>query len=173
MLILLDAGHGGKDPGAVNEWENVSEKDINLAIVVQLAHLLKEDGYDVKLIRDNDVYINPGVRLKIIREIQPDLFISVHCNSADSEGANGIEVIYASSISAKFAQSMQKTLVTELGLRNRGAKVDVRNLAVLKAYEIVSVLIEVGFISNPTDLEIIMDTTNVAQAIYEGIRNEM
>ena len=91
FTVVLDAGHGGKDPGAVGK--KIKEKDINLDIVLKLGDLIKQNNPDVKVIytRSNDVFIELGERARIANKNNADLFISVHTNAAQSKSAKGTE----------------------------------------------------------------------------------
>ena len=91
FTVVLDAGHGGKDPGALGK--KIKEKDINLDIVLKLGDLIKQNHPDVKVIytRSNDVFVELGERARIANKNNADLFISVHTNAAQSKSAKGTE----------------------------------------------------------------------------------
>ena len=91
-LIVIDPGHGGKDPGATG-GRGTREKDVNLAAALELARVLKERGdFDVLLTRDEDVFIPLSERSNLANGKSADLFVSLHCNAADSKSENGFEV---------------------------------------------------------------------------------
>ena len=95
-VIVLDAGHGGHDPGAVGP-HGTKEKDINLAIVLQLEKLFRRDkNYKVILTRDDDTFIPLVERANIANKNKADLFISVHCNANLNRNASGFEVYFLS-----------------------------------------------------------------------------
>ncbi len=94
MRIVVDAGHGGKDSGAVRV--RVREKDINLAVAKDLAELLKKSGFQVKMTRTTDVFIPLSDRSKIANKFKADLFVSVHANAARNRTAHGFEVYFRS-----------------------------------------------------------------------------
>ena len=91
-LIVIDPGHGGKDPGATGS-RGTREKDVNLAAALELSRVLKERGdFDVLLTRDEDVFIPLSERSDMANEKNADLFVSLHCNAAGSKRENGFEV---------------------------------------------------------------------------------
>lgn len=175
MKILLDAGHGGNDPGAVNQ-DGIQEKDIALEVVLKLAKILRDKDFQVLLTRDKDIYTSPSDRLKMINSFQPEAFISIHCNSSTNTQAHGIETIYRDDYDFPLAQAVHTSLLANLGIKDRGIKNDIkdlgRRLAVLGNLEVPACLVEIGFISNEGDLEKIDDEEEqeaVAEAIAEGI----
>lgn len=94
MRIVVDPGHGGKDPGAVRR--RMREKDWNLAVAKELAALLKKGGFEVKMTRDNDTFIALSERSKIANNFKADLFISVHTNASKNRQAHGFQVYFRS-----------------------------------------------------------------------------
>lgn len=90
--IVIDPGHGGKDPGAVSP-RGVKEKDVNLAAALELARVLREHGdFEVKLTRETDEFVPLADRSKLANDMEADLFVSLHCNSAGSKRKTGFEV---------------------------------------------------------------------------------
>ncbi|MGN0016407.1 MAG: N-acetylmuramoyl-L-alanine amidase [Candidatus Avelusimicrobium sp.] len=94
MRIVVDPGHGGKDPGAVRS--RMREKDWNLAVGKELASLLKKAGFEVKMTRDNDTFIALSERSKISNNFKADLFVSVHTNASKNRNAHGFQVYFRS-----------------------------------------------------------------------------
>jgi N-acetylmuramoyl-L-alanine amidase len=95
-IIVLDAGHGGEDPGAIGV-NGTSEKDVNLAIVQELKSILDNDNdYEVILTRKDDTFIPLAERTNIANEHNADLFISIHCNANLDKSVNGFEIYYLS-----------------------------------------------------------------------------
>ena len=94
MRIVVDPGHGGKDPGATRA--RYREKDWNLAVGKELAKLLKKGGFEVKITRDTDEFIALSDRSKIANGFEADLFVSIHTNSSKNRNANGFEVYFRS-----------------------------------------------------------------------------
>lgn len=94
MRIVVDPGHGGKDPGAVRS--RLREKDWNLAVGKELSILLKKAGFEVKMTRDDDTFIPLSDRSKISNNFKADLFISVHTNASKNKNAHGFQVYFRS-----------------------------------------------------------------------------
>jgi len=173
MKLLLDAGHGGRDPGAGTGLFNESE--FTLAIVLELERLALErhPEWTVALTRKSDIYLSPDARRRMCMNLRPDLFISVHCNGAESGQAHGCEVVYREDDDKKLAEAIQKNLISDLSVRDRGIIHDLndlkRRLAVLSTPGIPSVIVEPGFITNDKDREMLQRSTDVADAILKGI----
>ncbi len=167
--ICIDAGHGGKDPGAVSG--GVQEKDIALAVALKIGALLT--GYEVVYTRDEDVYVGLAERALIANQVSADLFVSVHCNSAPGTSANGMEVYVhttRSAASTRAANAIYDRLLPASGLRGRGVKS--KDLAVLRETAMPAVLVELGFISNPDDRAKLINFAwqdDAARAIADGI----
>lgn len=168
VTIVLDAGHGGNDPGAVVKGRNdetYNEKDFALETVLCLERILRDRGYEVILTRDRDEYIKLSERSKLANDLNAELFLSIHYNLSDNKEANGIEVLYGNenkipikTVEQKhFAQALQMALIRETGARNRTIQ-DRSGLIVLKTTKTVAALAELGFISNEGELQKIMDS---------------
>ncbi len=157
-LVVLDAGHGGKDPGA--NGCNLNEKDINLAVTLKVGEILKKDGIRVVYTRTNDTFVELDDRPNIANMYNASVFVSIHCNSNVSSSPSGTETYcyYPLSDPQLFMQKderynlalrIQQAMVKELGLNDRGVKQ--ANFEVLRETEMPSALVEMGFISNPTE----------------------
>ena len=115
--VVIDPGHGGRDPGAISPW-GIKEKDVNLIIAKYLYSLLKGRGFRVYLTRDTDVFISLEGRVKFANLRKADLFISIHANANRSGRVSGLEVYY---LSPKFNDTQAKVLATAENLcRNEG-----------------------------------------------------
>lgn len=174
-VIVIDPGHGGKDPGAVS-FSGYAEKNLALSVSLKLGEELTRRGYTVKYTRTNDVYLSLSQRASIGNNANADGFISVHYNSASAKTATGIETYYAPSGGVKetfdynFANAIQKRLISATGQYNRGTKS--ANFTVIKESRKYASLVELGFISNPMDeAELVSDSyhNKVAIAIANGI----
>ncbi len=171
-LIVLDAGHGGFDPGAVSK-NDLQEKVVNLQIVQKLASILKSQGFKVLLTREDDSFISLNKRVEIANEKGARIFISIHNNSSTKNTSEGTETFIApnkSGDSLLLAQKIQKELIRELCLVDRGVKKE--HLYVIKYTKMPAVLIEVAFLSNPAEEKLLKNNefiTNSALAISRGI----
>lgn len=193
--IVLDAGHGGKDPG--NQESRRQEKQYTLLLARELSELLTKAGFKVSLTRSSDVYLSPEERPEIARRRGADLFISLHFNSADGRGASSVEgaetfcmtLPRTSSTNARgegaetgsragnrndarnvlLAYQIQKALVQKAGCEDRGVKR--ARFAVLREATMPAVLIEAAFMTHGTDAKRIYDSAQrrrLAQAIADG-----
>ncbi|WP_448584231.1 N-acetylmuramoyl-L-alanine amidase [Thermocrinis sp.] len=218
-LVVLDAGHGGQDPGAIG-YNSIREKDINLSITLKLAQLLNEDGrFKVILTRKDDTFIPLDERAKIALRHRADLFISIHANASPrgiSEHAKGTMVFAISSEAAQkkkeaivnndnyakltigtadvpinvrrvmadlaldvtlyesvqFGNILSKNLKAQLGREVEFKGIQRAGFAVLKTPGIPSVLVEVGFITNPQEALLMADPRfqeKFAKAMYDAI----
>lgn len=166
-IVLLDPGHGGAATGAISSTK-VMEKDLNFKILYTLASsMFEECGIKAYYTRttDEDMYLYD--RPKYSAQVEADLFISLHMNSVtNAPTAKGTEVFYYASEKAtmngltgkQMATIFSSNLSSILGTTNRGAKLT-RNLVVLKYNTVPSVLIELGFLSNSTDLAKLVSPT--------------
>ena len=167
MKICIDAGHGGKDPGACGN--GLKEKDITLNIAKSVSEILKKQGFEVYQTRTSDIYDSPDEKAQKGNSYNADLFVSIHCNSAVDTTATGTEVlIYGyDSTNEVIANHILNNLV-ELGLRNRGIKTR-PDLAILRETKMSAVIAETAFISNINDSKLLLDYNKFAEAIAKGI----
>lgn len=173
-IIVIDAGHGGKDPGAV--FSSVYEKNLNLDIAKRLRKLLVAKGYEVIMTRTNDTFVELTERANIANENNADLFISIHNNSMPS-GYSGIMTLYStrdvneSLSSKKIAEIVQANMLETMGTKNIGAR-ERDNLVVLNKTTMPAVLVEVGCMSDSKELNQLKKATfrqKAAQGIYNAI----
>jgi N-acetylmuramoyl-L-alanine amidase len=174
LTIVVDPGHGGTDPGAIGN--GLYERDMVLDIGKRLQSKLEAVGANIVMTRATDTYITLSDRVKTANDIGANAFISIHNNAASSGSANGTETywndIHASQESQELATEIQKELIKQLGTRDRGVKeADYR---VIKDTTMVSVLVEVAFITNSSDATKLANPEfrdKAAQAIYQGLLN--
>ncbi len=145
LKVCLDPGHGGSDPGAVGP-SGLKEKDVNLAVALRVAEHLRRHGMQVKLTREDDRDVSLAERCKISDDFGADVFLSVHCNSADNPAAHGTEAWYCTSNGLFVARKVQEALVKEIGRTDRGCKS--MGFYVLKNTRAPAALTELAFISN-------------------------
>src|SRR5271169_2516454 len=112
-LIVLDAGHGGPDPGAVGA-HGLREKDVVLMVVQEMARTLPTGGHSILLTREDDTFLTLSARASLANNSNADCFISIHCNAHDNREANGTETFAFSTTSrgAALAHKIQPSLVT-------------------------------------------------------------
>ncbi|MCB7304477.1 N-acetylmuramoyl-L-alanine amidase [Bariatricus massiliensis] len=167
--IMLDAGHGGSDPGAV--YNGRQEKDDTLRLVLAIGEILQNNDIDVEYTRTTDVYETPYQKAMEANEAGVDFFVSIHRNSSPMPNQySGVEsLVYdLSGIKYEMAQNINAQLET-VGFVNLGVKAR-PNLVVLRRTRMPAVLVEVGFINSDTDNLLFDNNFNdIAQAIADGI----
>lgn len=169
VTVMLDAGHGGVNPGAV--YEGRQEKDDALALVLAIGPILQNNGIDVLYTRTTDVYQTPLQKAELANEADVDYFVSIHRNSFPEDNVvSGVEsLVYdLSGIKYEMAQNINAQLET-VGFVNLGVQAR-PNLIVLRRTKMPAVLVEAGFINSNTD-NMLFDANfqAIAQAIADGI----
>lgn len=171
-IVVLDAGHGGNEPGA-KTGEDILEKDINLSICKYATELLSNnDKVSVINTRINDIKIDLSDRVKLCSFLGGDIFISIHQNAFDNETANGIESYhyFKENDSKGLCNLIQKNLIDNTGAFDRGIKTS--NFVVLRENIVPSVLVECGFITNKNESKNLIDDVyqkNISEAICKSI----
>ncbi len=182
--IVLDAGHGGFDPGKVGV-NGALEKDINLAIVKKLKVLLEEEGFTVHLTREKDALLAPAnssskkkddmiARIEMVTRLNPFFTISIHQNSFTDSSTSGPQVFYYkdSEESATMAQIIQDVLNTQLSPVKKRAPQSNTNYYLLTRTPTPTVIVECGFLSNPAEADLLTQEeyqSRVANSIFLGI----
>lgn len=171
-LIIIDPGHGGRDPGAVAN--GIQEKDIVLQISLRLGRILQGMGYGVQYTRTTDVEIDLGPRVQLAERLRGDVFVSVHANSLASPNPqiSGVETYYmpGSSVGFSLASLIHQQIISLTGARDRGVRS--ARFYVLRHTTMPSVLVETGFVTSPTDAANLSNPAyqeRMAQAIARGI----
>ena len=171
--IVIDAGHGGPDPGAI--YGTRMEKDDNLKLALAVQKILQEQGQQVVMTRDTDIFIPLSERSAISNHNNADLFISIHRNSNQDPAASGIENyvhITASETDVLYAQKVIREVVNAGIQNNRG--VIRANFAVLRYTLAPAMLLEMGFITNERDNQLFdQNFYAYAAAIARGIMNSL
>lgn len=167
--VVVDAGHGGTDPGA--SYMGRQEKNDTLALALEVGRILKENGVDVVYTRTEDVYQTPFQKAQIANESGADLFISLHRNSSpQSNQYSGVEslVYEETGIKKELAENINREL-EQAGFQNLGIR-ERPGLVVLRRTKMPAVLVEVGFINTEADNRTLDEHFyEVAQAIADGI----
>lgn len=170
--IVLDAGHGGRDPGAI-ALDNTYEKNLTLATVLKTADLLREKGATVIMTRKEDVKLSLDKRVEISNQSFADAFISIHYNSSLIQTNRGTQTyFFDQDNNQELAAILQESIASHLPLPDAGVKQ--ADFRVLKNNQNPAVLVELGFLSNPDDLSHILEETfqsTAAFAVTEGIIN--
>jgi len=163
-VVVLDAGHGGKDCGAIRE--NYNEKDINLDVCMKIKTILEKKGYKVYMTRTDDTFVSLEDRTIYTEDIYPGAFVSVHVNSCNAETPKGIETHYYHENGIELADCVHKKLISRINTNDRGLFKS--RFYVINHTTVPAILVEIGFISNPTErMELI--TQKRQQATAEGI----
>ena len=167
--IVLDAGHGGSDYGAIRE--GINEKDITLDIVQRVDAILRAKGYKTALVGSDDTFVSLEDRVAFSEAENPEIFISVHVNSAVSSDPTGIETHWYHDNSKSLAEIVHKHMIKQIpSAKDRGLFKS--KFYVINHTTVPAVLCEIGFLSNPDERnEIITDSRKqrTARAIAEGI----
>ncbi|MFJ7920527.1 N-acetylmuramoyl-L-alanine amidase [Lysinibacillus fusiformis] len=173
-VIILDPGHGGKDPGTVKG--SVSEKSITLKVSTQVKQLLENAGAKVYMTRTGDTYPSLQDRVDFTQANFGEIFVSVHVNSAANSSAQGTETYYAISTGDMYQEDIDlatfvnNQIVNNLNMKNRGVKQE--QYYVIRNMVIPSILVELGFLTNTEDHNKMTNDQYVnlfAESIYNGI----
>lgn len=175
ITIMLDPGHGGTDTGTTGPLGvNYPEKTINLNTVVKLQSEFERLGARVLMTRATDVNVSLEERLTASRNIKPDMFISIHGNSmednVDISKIDGFAVFYREKLALSLAETIFNNIQEDLSRKNKG--LHNKNFYVTRNTWAPSVLIESGFVPNPSEFEWLIDEkeqTRLAQSIAEAV----
>ena len=171
--MMLDAGHGGRDPGAV--YEGRKEADDTLRLTLAVGEILQNHGIDVLYTRTEDVYETPFQKAMEANNAGVDFFVSIHRNSFPTDNqVSGVEsLVYdLSGLKYQMAQDINEQLES-IGFVNLGVK-ERPNLVVLKRTKMPAVLVEAGFINSDVDNNLFDENLDaIAQAIAAGILDSL
>ncbi|MBU8881153.1 N-acetylmuramoyl-L-alanine amidase [Bacillus sp. FJAT-29790] len=174
-VIVIDPGHGGKDPGA--SGNSLNEKTVVLEVAKLVQAKLESQGAKIVMTRSGDTFPTLGDRVTTSQNSYGELFVSIHANAA-SASAKGAETFYDDSANAngsesnELAKEIQKQIVALAGMTDRGVKNT--GFYVIKNQNVPSVLVELGFITNAEDAAKLGSAQYqelYAEAIYRGILN--
>jgi N-acetylmuramoyl-L-alanine amidase len=171
-VILVDPGHGGRDPGAIGN--GIQEKDVVLPISLFLGQSLQSMGYTVYYSRTNDVEVDLAPRVSLAERVNADVFVSIHANSLASRNSNvnGVETFYArgSSLGRELATLVQSQIIADTRANDRGPKA--AGFYVIVRTSMPAILVESGFVTNPTEAANLNNPNYqklMADAIAKGI----
>ncbi|WP_070485897.1 N-acetylmuramoyl-L-alanine amidase [Aerococcus sp. HMSC23C02] len=168
--IVLDPGHGGKDPGAISDDEKVYEKDVALASAQILKEKLEAAGAKVIMTREDDQFIELADRGRLYNEVNGALFLSLHYDSAAEATVSGNTIYYYDEASIPVAQELQSQLIEQMNVPNNG--IEFGNFQVIRDSHPPALLLELGYMSNPNDVQKFSQKDyheRVAQAVYNGL----
>ncbi|NLB77691.1 MAG: cell wall hydrolase [Clostridiaceae bacterium] len=185
-VIVVDAGHGGEDPGKVSNYSSLAEKDLNLRIAQLLKNLLEQDGYTVHMTRTEDTLnYSPGTkeiyqkrkqdltaRKKFIDQSGADVAISIHMNSFSDTKYFGAQAFYppSSTDSERLAKNIQNSMIAVCDTTNkRTALLKKERIMIFRDIKVPTALVECGFLSN-ADEEAKLKTLEYQELIAKGIK---
>lgn len=168
ITVVLDAGHGGTQPGCV--IDGLEEKEIAMSIIQRLKTKLEGMGFDVVLTRSTDVNVGLSERAQIANQAGGDCFVSIHCNSYVDNSISGLECYYYRSEEGEQLAEAISTATKAGQIATRESKEG--NFQVLREADMPAVLIEAGYMTNPAELELLASEDyqqELADAIADGI----
>ncbi len=169
LVVMLDPGHGGKDPGAIG-LNGLREKDVILPIAQRVAAILEQQGIRAILTRNSDYFVDLAPRVEMAQQGQADLFVSIHANAiARRPDVNGLETYYYSN-GQRLAQTIHNNILQNVDVNDRGVRQ--ARFYVLRNNPMPAVLVEVGFVTGRRDEPRLATSdyqNRMAQAIAGGI----
>lgn len=168
--VVIDAGHGGSDPGAVGS-NKTHEADLTLDISQRVVKMLNEQSDFIGLTtRDTDKYVTLSDRVAFANSQNADMFMSIHYNSSTSKDAHGTETYIYYNSDPTFGKIIHKHLIAATGLRDRGLKES--NFYVIKNTKMPAALVEIAFVSNPTE-EKLANTTAFKDKVSRALADAL
>jgi N-acetylmuramoyl-L-alanine amidase len=170
LTVVIDAGHGGYDRGGI-PGQRVSEKEMTLDVAQRLKKALAANGYRVVMTRDSDVSVPLATRVAIANSYANAIFVSIHFNSAKRAGAGGIETYFYSRDSLPLASAIHYFVAGGAPSSNRNVRR--RGYYVLRKTTVPAVLVECGFLTNPTEASYAQTASyrqKLAEEIAAGVR---
>jgi N-acetylmuramoyl-L-alanine amidase len=171
-MIVIDPGHGGPDPGAIGHG-GIQEKDVVFDVSQQVSQLLSQQGMQVVMTRNADVDVDLPPRVALAERSNADVFVSIHANaiSMSRPEINGLETYYfASREGRQLAEAIHNSILQSVNVGDRGVRQ--ARFYVLRKTSMPSVLVEMGFLTNPEDASNLADPNHrrqMAEAISRGI----
>jgi len=170
ITVVIDAGHGGHDRGGI-PGQRIAEKDMTLDVALRLRNILSANGYHVVMTRSTDVFVPLGGRVAIANSYRNAVFVCIHFNATGRSGASGIETYFYSRDSLPLASAIHYYVTGGAPSANRGVRR--RGYYVLRKTAIPAVLVECGFLTNPTEAAYAQSAgyrQKLADEIAAGIR---
>jgi N-acetylmuramoyl-L-alanine amidase len=170
LVVLIDPGHGGKDPGAVGIG-GIREKNIILPIGKRVAEILQQNGVQVVMTRDSDYFVSLPGRVSMAERVNADVFVSIHANSAGAgrPDVSGLETYYYDS-GLSLARIVHNSILQSLSVRDRGVRR--ARFYVLRKSSMPSILVETGYLTGRQDIAKLRTSAyqnQMAEAIARGI----
>jgi N-acetylmuramoyl-L-alanine amidase len=168
-VVVIDAGHGGFDRGGI-AGQRIPEKTMTLDVALRLQKILQDTGYRVVMTRESDVFVPLGTRVAIANSYPNGIFVCIHFNAARRSGASGIETYFYSRDSLTLASAIHYHVAGGAPSSNRGVRR--RGYFVLRRARIPAVLVECGFLTNPTEARYVQNNSyrqKLAEEIARGI----
>ncbi len=171
FTVVIDPGHGGRDPGAVG-INGLQEKQVVNDIAPRVAAILREQGANVVMTRDSDIEVDLAPRVQTAERVNASIFVSIHANaiSMSRPDVNGLETFYASDSGRRLADTVHGTVLRAMGMRDR--RVKAARFYVIRRTSMPAILIETGFVTGAEDAPNLANPAwreRMAQAIAEGI----
>lgn len=172
FIVVLDAGHGGHDPGAVSIRAGIREKDMTLDLALRVGARLEEAGATVIQTRDSDVFVSNEARVLLANRAGAHVLVSIHLNAYRDSSVRGLETYRHRSNpgGTELAEHLQAAILEHTGLPDRGLRWE--NFVVLRDAVMPSVMVEVCYLTNPLDAALIADPAFrdwVADGIFQGL----
>lgn len=170
LLVVIDPGHGGKDPGAIGIG-GTREKDIILPISLRVAEVLQQNGVQVVLTRDSDYFVSLPGRVQMAERANADVFVSIHANSVglSRPEVSGLETYYYDS-GLGLARAVHNRILQSVNVRDR--RVRKARFYVLRKSSMPSILVETGYLTGREDIAKLRNPTyqrQMGEAIAQGI----
>jgi N-acetylmuramoyl-L-alanine amidase len=171
FTVVIDPGHGGRDPGAVG-IDGLQEKQVVNDIAPQVAAILREQGVTVVMTRDRDIEVDLEPRVQTAERANASVFVSIHANaiSMSRPDVNGLETFYSSDAGHRLANTVHSTVLRAMGMRDR--RVRSARFYVIRQTSMPAILIETGFVTGAEDAPNLADPAwreRMARAIAQGI----
>lgn len=170
ITVVIDPGHGGHDRGGI-PGQRIAEKDMTLDVALRLRNILSANGYNVVMTRSTDVFVPLGGRVAIANSYRNAIFVCIHFNATPRSGASGIETYFYSRESLPLASAIHYYVAGGAPSENRGVRR--RGYYVLRKTNIPAVLVECGFLTNPTEAAYAQNGSyrqKLAEEIAAGVR---